>query len=196
MKEMSRMSPPHAGHWRGNFSPTRAISLAQAIRDVSWERGFCFASQQPSEPRPSPPCPGLPDQLPATRPDGTLDPVFSNTVEEAGSPAARTGKALEGLELIPPKGLQKIFNKHGEDLGLDGDWNKSRGLEVLRALREHLSGTETTVILGRYRGEKVVHFLDPSTGVNVVTSQDGKFIGVWTLNDEQLESVRKNGRLF
>ena len=27
--------------------PTRAISLAQAIRDVSWERGFGFASQQP-----------------------------------------------------------------------------------------------------------------------------------------------------
>jgi len=40
---LSRMSPPHAGHWRGNFSPTRVISLAQAIRDVSWERGFCFA---------------------------------------------------------------------------------------------------------------------------------------------------------
>ena len=25
------MSPPHAGHCRGNFSPTRAISLAQAF---------------------------------------------------------------------------------------------------------------------------------------------------------------------
>jgi hypothetical protein len=50
MKEISRMSPPHAGHAKGNFSPTRAMSFAQAIRDVSWERGFCFASQQPSEP--------------------------------------------------------------------------------------------------------------------------------------------------
>jgi hypothetical protein len=50
MNEMSRMSPPHAGHWRGNFSPARAISVAQAIRDVSWEWGFCFASQQPFEP--------------------------------------------------------------------------------------------------------------------------------------------------
>jgi hypothetical protein len=50
MKEMSRMSPPHAGHSRGNASPTRAISFAHAIRDVSWERGFWFASQQPSEP--------------------------------------------------------------------------------------------------------------------------------------------------
>ena len=31
------MSPPHAGHSSGNFSPTRAISFAQAIREVSWE---------------------------------------------------------------------------------------------------------------------------------------------------------------
>ena len=49
-KEMSRMSPPHAGHSSGNFSPTRAISLDQAIREVSWERGFWFAwfaSQHP-----------------------------------------------------------------------------------------------------------------------------------------------------
>ena len=46
-KEMSRMSPPHAGHSSGNFSPTRAISFAQAIRDVSCERGLSTQPQQP-----------------------------------------------------------------------------------------------------------------------------------------------------
>jgi len=50
MKEISRMSPPQFGHSSGNSSPNRAMSFAQAIRDVSCERGFCFASQQPSEP--------------------------------------------------------------------------------------------------------------------------------------------------
>ena len=40
LKAISRMSPPHAGHSSGNSSPTRAISLAQAIREVSCERGF------------------------------------------------------------------------------------------------------------------------------------------------------------
>ena len=47
------MSPPHAGHSSGNFSPTRAISFAPAIREVSCERGFSvawFASQHPSVP--------------------------------------------------------------------------------------------------------------------------------------------------
>ncbi len=40
MKAISRMSPPHAGHSSGNSSPTRARSFAQAIREVSCERGF------------------------------------------------------------------------------------------------------------------------------------------------------------
>jgi hypothetical protein len=35
MTAMSRMAPPPAGHARGNSSPTRAISFAQAIREVS-----------------------------------------------------------------------------------------------------------------------------------------------------------------
>ena len=40
MNAISRMSPPQFGHSSGNSSPTRAISLAQAIRDVSWQRAL------------------------------------------------------------------------------------------------------------------------------------------------------------
>ncbi|MFM7206796.1 MAG: hypothetical protein ACKO4T_09020 [Planctomycetaceae bacterium] len=37
MNAISRMSPPQFGHSSGNSSPTRAISFAQAIREVSCE---------------------------------------------------------------------------------------------------------------------------------------------------------------
>jgi hypothetical protein len=37
MNAINRMSPPQVGHASGNSSPTLAISLAQAIRDVSCE---------------------------------------------------------------------------------------------------------------------------------------------------------------
>jgi len=37
MNAISRMSPPQFGHSRGNPSPTRDISFAQAIREVSCE---------------------------------------------------------------------------------------------------------------------------------------------------------------
>ena len=39
MNAMSRMLPLHPGHSSGNSSPTRAMSLAHAIREVSWEGG-------------------------------------------------------------------------------------------------------------------------------------------------------------
>jgi len=39
-------------HSRGNPSPTRASSFAQAIRDVSCERGFSLVSPQPFATRP------------------------------------------------------------------------------------------------------------------------------------------------
>ncbi len=50
MNAINRMSPPQFGHSSGNSSPTRAMSFAQAIREVSCERGFLFESQQPLEP--------------------------------------------------------------------------------------------------------------------------------------------------
>ena len=40
LNAISRMSPPQVRHASGNPSPTRAISFAQAIREVSCERGF------------------------------------------------------------------------------------------------------------------------------------------------------------
>ncbi len=40
LNAISRMSPPQFGHPSGNSSPTRAMSFAQAIREVSCERGF------------------------------------------------------------------------------------------------------------------------------------------------------------
>jgi hypothetical protein len=42
MNAIGRMSPPQFGHASGNSSPTRARSFAQAIREVSCERGFAW----------------------------------------------------------------------------------------------------------------------------------------------------------
>ena len=57
LNAISRMSPPQFGHAKGNSSPTRAMSFAQAIREVSCERGFSRVSQQPPVACPPPPCP-------------------------------------------------------------------------------------------------------------------------------------------
>ncbi len=44
----ARTSSPQLGHSSGNSSPTRASSLAQAIRGVWWERGSSLLSPSPS----------------------------------------------------------------------------------------------------------------------------------------------------
>lgn len=62
MKAMSRMSPPQAGHASGKSSAIFSMSLAQAIREVSWER--LAASGAPS-PRRSPRGRGGGDAAPA-----------------------------------------------------------------------------------------------------------------------------------
>jgi hypothetical protein len=56
MKVISRMSPPQFGHSSGNSSPR---SFAQAIREVSCERGFAGVSQQPSAACPPTACPSV-----------------------------------------------------------------------------------------------------------------------------------------
>jgi len=69
MNEMSRMSPPQAGHSSGNASAIRASSFAHAMRDVSWDRFSVSVSAQPAGWLSGPAGPGLhvpgPTDLPA-----------------------------------------------------------------------------------------------------------------------------------
>ena len=59
MNEMSRMSPPQAGHISGNASAIRASSFAHAMRDVSWDRFSVSVSAQPAGWLSGPAGPGL-----------------------------------------------------------------------------------------------------------------------------------------
>ena len=100
MKAISLMSPPQFGYYRGNSSPTGVMSLAQVIREVSWERGVPPKSQQP--PAACPP----PASLPVAA--SLCLPTFPNTsVVPAGRrpPApvcsgggSRTSRSLRCLE--------------------------------------------------------------------------------------------------
>lgn len=52
------------------------------------------------------------------------------------------------------------------------------------------------VISGTYRGNPVTHYIDPSTGVNVMADPTGRYVSGWQLGAEQLEGVLTTGRLF
>ncbi|WP_299124378.1 colicin D domain-containing protein [uncultured Tenacibaculum sp.] len=44
-------------------------------------------------------------------------------------------------------------------------------------------------------GEKVIHYVNPNSALNVMTKLDGTFISGWKLGEEQLKKVLTRGSL-
>ncbi len=101
-----------------------------------------------------------------------------------------------GLIGASTRGLQKFFGKHGADFGLKGNWNPGRVAETLDAIKAHMAAAGTKAVPGTYRGDKVFHYVNPSTGLNVTVDLNGNLVSGWKLSGEQLESVINSGKLF
>jgi colicin D len=119
----------------------------------------------------------------------TLVLMTEATVPERGGGPNRALRFTE-------RDLQKGFTKHGADFGLGGSWNPSRAEEFRAAVLRHINGPGVRMIEGTYRGDPVVHYLDPKTGLDVIADMAGNYVSGWKLGAEQLESVLSTGRLF
>lgn len=93
------------------------------------------------------------------------------------------------------KQLQKKF-KHAEDFGVSGSYTKENATKFWKAIQQHATSGRTQEILGQYRGKPAIHFLDPETGLNVVTDTAGSFVTGWKLSVQQLEDVLTKGWLW
>lgn len=98
--------------------------------------------------------------------------------------------------LMEMRRLQKMANKHAEDFDVLGNWSRNKATELSRAINQHVNDAATQMINGRYRGDDVVHFLNPTTGLNVVSDLAGYLQTGWKLSAEQLQGVLTTGRLF
>ncbi|WP_207260286.1 hemagglutinin repeat-containing protein [Desulfovibrio sp. Huiquan2017] len=91
--------------------------------------------------------------------------------------------------------LKRKF-KHAEDFGVEGkNYNPSKGEEFRKALDAHIHNSDTVEIKGTYRGQEVIHYINPKTGNNVMKSKSGDFISGWRLTVDQIENVLKRGKL-
>jgi hypothetical protein len=114
-----------------------------------------------------------------------------------GGPAAGGAQgAFSRILGFTERNLQKGFTKHGADFGLSGNWNPGRAAEFSRAVNQHINSPGVRTITGTYRGNPVTHYLDPSSGLNVVADPAGNYVSGWRLGAEQLEGVLTTGRLF
>lgn len=92
------------------------------------------------------------------------------------------------------KQLQAKY-KHAKDFGVDEPWNKNAAAAYQSSLESHVQNPSTVRIPGTYRGDPVIHYLNPSTGLNVVTDTSNNFISGWRLNPSQVSNVQNRGSL-
>ncbi|MCC6504633.1 MAG: hypothetical protein IT475_04225 [Aquimonas sp.] len=85
--------------------------------------------------------------------------------------------------------------KHANDFGVVGNANNRTLSEFSTAIQNHVTSPGTQIIQGTYRGQQVTHFVDPSTGLNVIRDGSGNFLSGWKLSPQQLEHVLTSGKL-
>ena len=84
------------------------------------------------------------------------------------------GNNSSKILLNTPKQLQAKF-KHAVDFGITGNYNKLNAAKFSSAINQHINSPDIQVINGTYRGDPVIHYVNPNTGLNVISSPSGQF---------------------
>lgn len=128
----------------------------------------------------------------------------AKTEAEAGRARGDEGGSQDGSSSTPTKPSdtitfdQKKLNKkfkHASDFGVEGNNNFANQMRFQEAMEAHVDAPGTNQIPGTYRGESVIHYVDPNTGLNVITTPSGEFISAWELSSAQLQHVLTTGNL-
>lgn len=85
--------------------------------------------------------------------------------------------------------------KHAAHFGVTGNWNKAAGEIFEKALEAHIRDRGTIVVEGSFRGERVTHFFNPRTSLNVMRRLDGELLGGWRLRPDPIHHLLRTGRL-
>ncbi len=118
----------------------------------------------------------------------------ARAVEGAIAGAAGGAGETSTVLLRTSKQLQAKF-KHAKDFGVAGNYSKANAAEFSRAIHQHINSPGVRAIQGTYHNQPVTHFLDPSSGLNVIADPAGNFISGWRLSSGQLQNVLTHGGL-
>ena len=93
--------------------------------------------------------------------------------------------------------LQQLQSKykHAGDFGVTGNYNSDNAQAFGDAIEQHVNSQDVQEIDGTYRGNPVTFFLNPNTGLNVITDTNGNFISGWKLSPDQFNYVLTTGKL-
>jgi hypothetical protein len=125
--------------------------------------------------------------------------VVTGTVPDVGigkaiSLVSLAAKTSSKVLLNTSKQLQAKF-KHADDFGVLGNYSKANAGKFSSAINQHINSVGIQTINGTYRGQSVIHYLNPNTGLNVISNPAGQFISGWKLNPAQFQNILKHGGL-
>ncbi len=95
---------------------------------------------------------------------------------------------------FPQEQLVKKF-KHAPDFGVNGGSNAPNLVNFQLAIQQHIANPATRIISGTFRGQPVTHYLNKTTGINVMKDASGNFLSGFKLNSAQLKNVAERGSL-
>jgi hypothetical protein len=123
-----------------------------------------------------------------------LAQVGKKVVKETEKEAIHAGGTASQVLLRTPQQLQAKF-KHAPDFGVTGNYSKAKAAEFSQAIHRHVNSPGVRSIQGTYHRQPVTHFLDPSSGLDVLVDSAGNFISGWRLSPAQLQNVLSHGGL-
>lgn len=121
---------------------------------------------------------------------------LARTLKAVVPAASAAGGAAETSTVLlrTPKQLQAKF-KHAKDFGVPGNYSKANAAAFSRAIHQHINSPGVRAIRGTYHKRPVTHFVNPSSGLNVIVDPAGTFISGWRLSPAQLQNVLTHGGL-
>lgn len=104
------------------------------------------------------------------------------------------GSAYSKVLLRTERQIQAKF-KHAGDFGVTGSFSKANATKFSQAIHVHINSPGVRQIAGTYHKAAVTHYVDPSSGLNVMADPVGNFISGWKLSADQLRNVLQHGGL-
>lgn len=63
------------------------------------------------------------------------------------------------------------------------------------AINAHINSPNIRVIRGTYHKQSAIHYVNPQTGLNVISKPNGQFWSGWKLSSDQLRNILNHGNL-
>ncbi|MEV5544085.1 colicin D domain-containing protein [Saccharopolyspora shandongensis] len=127
--------------------------------------------------------------------NNTPDPnVTQAETTQVGERVGTSETSAPGLK-IDRKQIEKKYDRHAPDFGVDKPRSKEAFDEFENAIRDFTQRPDLERMSGTYRGDPVLFQVDKNTGLFVMQKPTGEFLSGWRLNPDQLTNVLTRGKL-